>query len=248
MRARQGEDAIVVGFSGGEAHKGLLYRQVEDLEPDLLQAFPSGGPRFDTGLSHLGRTGCEDFFSPFLRSLVERSAEVYDSKPSRLDFVYYHARLCSHQGNRSRYFSDRFDARHPRIDLDFLNLVFSLPSSCKEAAMIPRRLIMELDEGLARIPYLSSSGGRMQSRPGPVRRFATSIYRLRFANKRRKGKLRGRKTKGVLVDHAPGSALTAALRDAAGSTHPHISQAGAIIAHNYFSLLEQRLGIDYRLV
>ena len=50
------------------------------------------------------------------------------------------------------------------------------------------------------------------------------------------------------MDHEPGSALTAALKTAAGSAHPLISQAGTIIAYNYFSTLEQRFGIGYRLV
>ena len=219
MRNRQGEDALIVGFSGSEAHMGLLYRQVEALEPDLLRVFPPGGQRFDTGLSHLGRSACEDFFTPFLRSTIKHSAEVYDSRTSRLDFVYYHARVCSHMGNRSRYFSERFDARHPRLDPDFLNLVFSLPPSHKEAGAIPRRLIAELDEDLARIPYLASASGRMQSRPRLPRRIAASIYRMRLANKR-KGKTRGRKTKGVLSDSLPASVLTAALRDAAARPIP----------------------------
>ena len=57
-----------------------------------------------------------------------------------------------------------------------------------------------------------------------------------------------RKDKGNLVGHEPGSALTAALKTTAGLAHPLIRQSDTIIAYNYFSTLEQRLGIGYRLV
>lgn len=123
-----------------------------------------------------------------------------------------------------------------------MNLAFSLPRSEKEAAMIPRRLIAELDEELARLPYVSANAKNMASRPNPYRRAAARISR------KIRPPVKGRKRKGALVDHPPESALTAALEAAARSTHPLISQADAIIAYNYFSTLEQRLGIGYRLV
>ena len=50
------------------------------------------------------------------------------------------------------------------------------------------------------------------------------------------------------MDHEPGSALTTALKTDAQSAHPLIRQSSKIIAYNYFSTLEQRLGIGYRLV
>ena len=241
MRERQGEDVRVVGLAS-DPHKGRYYRQIEDLEHGTLRVFAPGAPRLKAGLSHLGLERCEDFQTPLLHSTLERSGEVYGCKTSRLDFVFYHVHVCNDFGNRSRYFFDQFDIRFPTYDHEFMNLAFSLPRSEKEAAMIPRRLIAEIDEELARLPYVSANAKSMAPRPNLYRRAAARISR------KIRPPVKGRKRKGALVDHPPESALTAALDAAARSTHPLIAQANAIIAYNYFSTLEQRLGIGYRLV
>lgn len=241
MREQQGGDVRVIGLASDPC-KGQYYRQIEDLERDTLRVFAPRSPRLDTGLSHLGLSGCEDFYTPLLHSTLERSREVYDCRTSRLDFVFYHVQVCNNRGNRTRYYFDQFDMHFPRHDHDFMNLAFSLPRSEKEAAMIPRRLIADIDKELARIPYISGNAKSLAPRPNLYRRAAASISR------RIRPPIKGRKAKGDLVDHEPGSALTAALKTSARSTHPLIGQADAIIAYNYFSTLEQRLGIGYRLV
>ena len=69
MRERQGDDVRVIGVNGAEPHKGLYYRQIEDLELDTLRVFSSTGARLQAGLNHLGLNECEDFYTPFLRSI-----------------------------------------------------------------------------------------------------------------------------------------------------------------------------------
>ena len=113
MRERQGDDVRVVGLTGAEPHKGQYYRRIEDLERDTLTVFAPGGSRLETGLSHLGIKGCEDFYTPLLHRVLEQSGEVYDCKTSRLDFVFYHVHLVNNRGNSSRYFLDRFGNRYP---------------------------------------------------------------------------------------------------------------------------------------
>ena len=241
MRERQGDDVRVVGF-GAEAHKGQHYQKIENLERDTLRVLAPGASRLKVGVSQLGLKRCEDFYTPLLHSLIEQSGEMYDSKISRWDFIFYHMRVVNNNGNRSRYFLDRFNVRYPTYDHEFMNLAFSLPRSGKEAAMIPRKLITGLDEELGCLPYISANARNMTPRPSLHRRFVGLV----------RGKIRpaikGREAKGALVDHPPGSALTAALKTAARPTHPLIGQADAIIAYNHFSTLEQRLGIGYRLV
>ena len=241
MRERQGGNVRIVGLAA-DLLKGQYYRQIEDLDRGALRVFALNRARFKAGLSHLDLERCEDFWRPFLRSTLERSREVYDCRTSRLDFVYYHAHVCNGLGNRSRYFSEQFDIDFPVYDWEFMNLAFSLPRSEKEAGMISRKLIAEVDEELARLPYISTSTTNMGPMPNLCRRAIARISR------KIRPRIKGRKDKGDLVDHEPGSALTAALKTAAGSAHPLISQAGTIIAYNYFSTLEQRFGIGYRLV
>lgn len=241
MQERQGDDVRVIGLAV-EPGKGLYYRQIENLERDTLRVFAPGGPRLEARLSHLGLERCEDFYTPLLHRLIEQSGEVYDCKISRWDFIFYHVKVVNHFGNRSRYFLDRFDNRYPVHDHEFMNLFFSLPRSQKESASIPKRLIADLNKELACIPYISGNARDMTPRPSLYKRIIAHVRgRVRPA-------IKGRKAKGALVDHPPGSALTAALKTAARSTHPLIGQADAIIAYNYFSTLEQRLGIGYRLV
>lgn len=245
MRERQGGDVQVIGLAS-DLLKGQFYRQIEDLEHGTLRVFAPIKDRFRAGLSHLGLERCEDFHTPLLHSTLERSGEVYDSRTSRLDFVFYHVHVCNGLGNRSCYFSEKFDARFPIYDKEFMNLAFSLPRSEKEAGMISRKPIAEVDEELSRLPYLSTSTSNMGPKPNPYRRAAALISQK--IRRRRRINRKGRKDRGALVEHPPGSALTAALEAASRSTHPLISQADAIIAYNYFSTLEQRLGIGYRLV
>lgn len=105
MRERQGEDVRIVGLAS-DPHKGQYYRQIEDLEHGTLRVFAPGVPRLKAGLSHLGLEKCEDFQTPLLHSILERSGEVYGCKTSRLDFVFYHMHVCNALGKRSRYFLD----------------------------------------------------------------------------------------------------------------------------------------------
>ena len=171
---------------------------------------------------------------------------MYDCRISRLDFVYYHVHVVNNNGNRFRYYLDRFDNRYPTCDPEFMNLVFSLPRSQKEAAMIPRRLIADLNKEAASLPYISANAHRMKPKPSLYERVASRVSRL--GRPAPPPPVKGRTGKGALVDHRPESALTAALRAAARSTHPLIGQADAVIAYNYFSTLEHRLGIGFRLV
>lgn len=168
---------------------------------------------------------------------------MYDCKTSRLDFVFYHLHVVNNTGNRSRYFFDRFDNRYPTCDPEFMNLVFSLPRSQKEAALISKRLIADLSKEAACLPYISANARRMTPRPSLYERIVSHVSRRVWPPP-----IKGRLAKGALVDHPPESALTAALKKAARSTHPLIGQADAINAYNYFSTLEQRLGIGFRLI
>ena len=246
MREQQGDDVRVIGLNGAEPHKGLYYRQIENLERDTLRVFAPGGSHLQAGLSHLGLERCEDFYTPFLRSILEQSAEVYDCKISRLDFVFYHVHLVNNNGNRFRYYLDRFDNRYPTCDPEFMNLVFSLPRSQKEAALIPKKLIADLNKEVVCLPYISANAHRMTPRPNLYERIVSRVSRT--VRPAPPPPIKGRTAKGALVDHQPESVLTAALRAAARSTHPLIGQADAIIAYNYFSTLEQRLGIGFHLV
>ena len=165
MRERQGDDVWVLGLTGAEPHKGQYYRQIENLERDTFRVFAPRGPRLQAGLSHLGLKRCEDFYTPFLRTTLEQSGEVYDCKISRLDFVFYHVHIVNNTGNRSRYFFDRFGNQYPTCDPKFMNLVFSLPRSQKEAASIPKKLIADLNKEAACLPYISANAHRMTPRP-----------------------------------------------------------------------------------
>ena len=246
MREQQGDDVRVIGLNGAEPHKGLYYRQIENLERDTLRVFAPGGSHLQAGLSHLGLERCEDFYTPFLRSILEQSAEMYDCKTSRLDFVFYHVHLVNNNGNRFRYYFDRFDNRYPTCDPEFMNLVFSLPRSQKEAASIPKKMIADLNKEVASLPYISANAHRMTPRPNLYERIVSRVSRT--VRPVPPPPVKGRTAKGALVDDQPESALTAALKSAARSTHPLIGQADAIIAYNYFSTLEQRLGIGFHLV
>ena len=246
MRERQGDGVWALGLTGAEPHKGQYYRQIENLKRDTLRVFAPRGPRLQAGLSHLGLKRCEDFYTPFLHSTLEQSEEVYDCKISRLDFVFYHVHIVNNAGNRSRYFFDRFGNQYPTCDPEFMNLVFSLPRSQKEAASIPKKLIADLNKEVACLPYISANAHRMTPRPNLYERIVSRVSRT--VRPAPPPPIKGRTAKGALVDHQPESVLTAALRAAARSTHPLIGQADAIIAYNYFSTLEQRLGIGFRLV
>jgi len=112
--------------------------------------------------------------------------------------------------------------------------------------MIPRRLIADLNKEAASLPYISANAHRMKPRPSLYGRAVSRISRL--ARPAPPPPVKGRTGEGALVNHGPESALTAALRVAAQSTHPFIGQVDAVIAYNYFSTLEQRHGIGFRLV
>ena len=243
IRQLQGEQVRIIGLNGSDPHKGLYYSQIVNLERHAPAVLAPGKEHVKTGLRHLGLTTAEDFYTPFVRRVVEQSRSVYDCHTSRLDFVFYHVVVVNNNGNRSRLFRDLFGNLYPTHNPQFMNIVFSLPRSQKENARFPERLIRELDEHAASLPYISANTRKMAPKPGIFRRIASKASRSW-----KRPHIKGRVAKGKLVDHDPQSALTAALKAAARSQHPLIGQADAIIAHNYFSTLEQRLGTDWELV
>ena len=242
IREVQGDAVRIIGLSGGEPHKGQYYRQVDDLDSDLVRLFGGGGLRERAVVSQFHGGRYENFLSQSVAALVGQARQIYEQKSSRVDFVYYHEHMVEENGGRNRYFADELDIVFPNYDEDFMNEAFSIPQSQKEDFSLVKRLMNEFDTEAAGLPYLSGGSGRLKSKPTTFGRMKARILRLLYTPPAKGG------TAGAVIEHEPASALTASLAIATRAGHPLIKTGDANIAYNYFAMLERDLKVGFSLV
>ena len=243
IRELQGDAVRVIGLSGGEPHKGQYYRQVKDLDSDLLRIFGGGGlvERAVVTQFHNGRY--ENVLAQSIQSLTRQAKEIYEHKASRIDFVYYHEHMGEENGGRNRYFSDECGIDFPNYDEGFMNEAFSMPQSEKENYALVKRLTSKIASEAAAVPYVSGGYGRLKAKLNARTRIKSRLRRLLYTPPAKTGE-----AEGTVIDHEPGSALTASLAIATRAGHPLIRTGDTNIAYNYFAMLERDLKVGFSLV
>ena len=243
IRELQGDAVRVIGLSGGEPHKGQYYRQVEDMDRDLVRIFGGGDSR-ERAVAlqfHAGRY--ENFLAQSVQSLTRQAKDIYKHKASRIDFVYYHEHMGEENGGRNRYFSDEFGIDFPNYNEGFMNEVFSVSQSEKENYALVKRLTIEVSSEAAVVPYISGGYGRLKPKPTVGARIENRLKRLLYPPRAKMPE-----AVGTVIEHEPASALTEALAVATRAGHPLIRVGDTNIAYNYFAMLERDLGVGFSLV
>ena len=243
MQELQGDTVRVIGLSGGEPHKGQYYRQVEDLDKDLMRIFGGGSLRERAVAIQLHGGRYENFLAQSVESLIQQAKDLYEYKASRIDFVFYHAHTGEAYGARNRYFADEFGIDFPQYDEGFMNEVFSVPQSEKQDFALVKRLLSETDAKAASISYISKNYERLKPKRTVSARIKSRLLRLLYPLPAKKAE-----SVGTVIDHEPASALTASLAIATRAGHPLIRTGDTNIAYNYFAMLERDLKVGFSLV
>ncbi len=236
-----GDQTRIVGF-GAEPHKGKFYRQIENMN-EIPPLFFTGRRQVKEAVRSIHDRKEEDFHDQTLYDLISQAKNIYSQLSSQIDYVHYFAYVVDSYGYRSRYFADIHDIDFPQFNHGFLNTVFSLPRHEKEAFLLNRRIMDEFGSPVANVPYTSANQKSLDKKTG----FISKLYKYS------KARLGPRPLKGWRDDIAlrlskADSALTSRLLKLLEDKNPLFSRNELITAYNYFSLLQEKYNVDYKLV
>ncbi|PZP54039.1 MAG: hypothetical protein DI586_10390 [Micavibrio aeruginosavorus] len=239
--ASYGDKTRIIGF-GAEPHKGKFYRQIESLD-EIPPLFFTGRRRVKEAVKLIHDGKEKDFHDETLHSLISQAKQIYTKKSSQIDYVHYFAYVVDSYGYRSRYFADMHDIDFPQFNHGFLNTVFSLPREEKEAFLLNRRMMDEFGSPVANVPYTSANQKSLDKKMS----FISKLYKY---GKARLGprQLKGWRDDVGLRSSKADSVLTTSLLKILDEKNPLFSRNEIITAYNYFSLLQDKYNVDYKLI
>lgn len=231
----------IIGM-GAEPHKGKYYKQVSNLDKDLLKLF-----RFsytsEKAISELINTPkYHDFQTEQIQHYIEQSKSIYHSSTSCIDFVHYHTYVVNGYGSRNQYFFNEFNIDFPMFSSELLEHVFSINRKNKEDFLLVRELLEKLDSELYSLPFTT---GNLKSITPPPSLVDRILGRIRAA----------RKSPGFspemdlrISERSPQSELTRKLKLLLETKTNYIKVKDIVMMMNYFTLLEETLSVDFKFV